>query len=278
MENQFVRIAFRSAACTLAMFTVYFLLNTTLTGNAWEGMVVSKSALTVEYCEFNNVSNFFHQSMNTYSNLVYFFFGIFVCQLALEDGKNQPTVVQNRLQQFPLLSLLMGACLVYLSLGSAFFHASLTWAGQRVDMNGTYSISIALLTIALYHVFHRISLSERAKKRLIGAVFLLILSFYEIHLFVSSSILLPILILTTWTLITVNYVQFRRERSLLFAIFSLVLILVALKIRALDVQKIGCDPHSLYQGHSVWHLLAGLSSFCSYAFFRFTPSRTHSID
>lgn len=278
MENQFIRIAFRSALYTLALFAVYFLLNDTLTGNTWAGMTVSKSALTVEYCEFNNVGKFFHQSMNTYSNLVYFFFGIFVCQLAREDGKSPSPAAPNRMQQFPLLSWLMGACLIYLSFGSAFFHASLTWLGQRVDMNGTYSISITLLSIAFYHVFHRVSLAEQTKKLLISAVFLLILSFYQIHLLIPSSLLLPILILTTWALISINYVQFRQERSIVFAISSLVLIMVALKIRALDVQKIDCDPHSLYQGHSVWHLLAGLSSFCSYAFFRFTPSRTHVTD
>ncbi|GAB3946499.1 hypothetical protein GCM10028805_17120 [Spirosoma harenae] len=278
MGNKLRQLTFRSAAYTLAMFVIYFLLNMTLTGHSWEGMVVSKSALTGEYCEFNNVSQFFHQSVNTYSNLVYFFFGIFICLLAIEDRKNGPAIGQNRLQQFPLLSLLMGICLIYLSFGSAFFHASLTWVGQRVDMNGTYSITVALLSIAVYHVFYRIHLSDSAKRIFIGIAVLLILSFYEIHLLIPSSVLLPALILITWILIVINYIQFRKERSILLAVSSIVLIIVALKIRALDVQKIGCDPHSLYQGHSVWHLLAGLSSFCSYAFFRFTPSRIASTN
>ncbi|GAB3690248.1 hypothetical protein GCM10027592_07380 [Spirosoma flavus] len=278
MKNQFSQLTFRSTTYTLAMVFVFFLLNTTLTGHVWEGMVVSQSALTGEYCEFNDVSRFFHQLVNTYSNLVYFFFGIFICLLALNDRKNQRTATQNRLQQFPMLSLLMGLCLIYLSVGSAFFHASLTWVGQRVDMNGTYGVSVTLLIIALYHVFHRIKLSESAKRVFIGLVVLLILSFYEIHLLIPSSILLPALILMTWILIIINYIQLRKERSVLLAISSIVLIVVALKIRALDVQKIGCDPHSLYQGHSVWHLLAGLSSFCTYAFFRFTPSRTGPVD
>ncbi|GAB3985256.1 hypothetical protein GCM10028807_00100 [Spirosoma daeguense] len=274
MKNQLIQLTLRSAAYTLVMYAVFFLLNTTLPGTTWEGMVVSKSALTGEYCEHNNVSRFFHQTVNTYSNLVYFFFGVFVCLLARADSRTQPLTTPNRLQQFPLLSWLTGACLLYLSFGSAFFHASLTWAGQRVDMNGTYGITIALVSIAIYHVFYRINLSESAKRIFIGITVLLILSFYEIHLLVPSSILLPALILLTWLLISINYVQFRRERSVLLAISSIVLILIALKIRALDVQKFGCNPHSLYQGHSVWHLLAGLSSFCSYAFFRFTPSRS----
>ncbi|WP_229374536.1 ceramidase domain-containing protein [Fibrella rubiginis] len=253
------------------MLLIYYLLNATMSGTVWADMVISKSALTVEYCEFNDVRRFFHQSMNTYSNLVYFFFGVFVCQLARYDQKNGTLQAPNRMQAFPGLSWLLGACFIYLSFGSAFFHASLTWVGQRVDMNGTYGLSLTLLCMALYHVFYKIDFSANAKRWAIAIVSLSILLFYEIALLVSSSILLPVLILTTWLLIIINYIQFRRERSVLFAISSLVFIVVALKIRTLDVQKIGCDPHSLYQGHSVWHLLAGLSSFCTYAFFRFTP-------
>ena len=123
----------------------------------------------------------------------------------------------------------------------------------------------------------KINLSASAKAWLLVAIVMLILSFYQIHLLISSSILLPIFILSTWLLIGINYVQFRKSRSIILAVSSLALILIALKIRALDVQKIGCDPHSLYQGHSVWHLLAGLSSFCSYAFFRFTPCSKPAI-
>ena len=266
------RLLLRSCAYTTGMWVVYVLLNTVLNGHVWDGMTVSKSALTVEYCEFNDVHKFFHQSMNTYSNLVYFFFGVLVCQVARNDARHQGLGIKNRLQQFPTLSMLTGICFIYLSVGSAFFHASLTWTGQRVDMNGTYGISIVLLCVAAYHVFYNITFSDEIKPWIMGILVGLILSFYQIHLLLSSSVLLPAFILSTWLLIGINYIQFRKERSVLLAISSLALILIALKIRALDVQKIDCDPHSPYQGHSVWHLLAGLSSFCSYAFFRFTPS------
>ncbi len=271
MHRQVGQLVMQAVACTAAMFLIYFLLNALLTGTIWNGMTISKSALTVEYCEFNDVGRFFHQSMNTYSNLVYFFFGVLTCLIARKDRKQPIDNEHNRMQEFPGLSILTGVCFIYLSFGSAFFHASLTWAGQRVDMNGTYGISLALLAVAGYSVFYKINLSDRQKTWLLIFLMGLILSFYQIHLLVSSSVLLPTFILSTWLLIGINYIQFRKSRSIILAISSLALILIALKIRALDVQKIGCDPHSLYQGHSVWHLLAGLSSFCSYAFFRFTP-------
>ena len=150
------------------------------------------------------------------------------------------------------------------------------WVGQRVDMNGTYSLSISILLIALYQVFHKIQWTNQAKKRLIFFVFILIIAFYQIAfyqiaLLVPSSILLPIFILSTWLLIIISFFQFRKERSLVLALLSIISIVIALKIRTMDVQKINCDPYSLYQGHSLWHFLTGFSSFCSYAFFRFSP-------
>ena len=269
----FNKFLLRSINHTIAMLLVWICLNNTLTGSIWEGMIISKSALTVEYCEFNHVERFFHQSMNTYSNLAYFFFGILICQIAFNDYKNQGLNGLNRMEQFPMMSVLMGFCFIYLSFGSAFFHASLTWAGQRVDMNGTYSISIILASIGIYHVFYRLELPNKAKNLIVMILLLLIMLFYKIALMVSSSLLVPILILLLLLLIGINYIQFRKKRSLVLAILSFVLIIVAIKIRTLDVQKIGCDPDSWYQGHAVWHLLTGLSSFCSYAFFRFTDFR-----
>ena len=269
-KSLFYKLLLRSVYCTIAMLLVWICFNNMLLGSVWAGMTMSKSALTVEYCEFNHVERFFHQAMNTYSNLAYFFFGILICQIGSNDYKNQSLNGLNRMEQFPLLSILMGFSFIYLSFGSAFFHASLTWVGQRVDMNGTYSISLILASIGLYHVFYRLVFLNKAKNLMVMILLMLIIAFYKIALMVSSSVLVPILILLLLLLIGVNYFQFRKERSLVLAILSFVLIIVAIKIRTLDVQKIGCDPDSWYQGHAVWHLLTGLSSFCSYAFFRFT--------
>ncbi|HEX9956180.1 MAG TPA: ceramidase domain-containing protein [Fibrella sp.] len=268
----------RSIFLTLGMLVVCWGLDSSFSGAVWEGMVVSKSALTVEYCEFNHVDRFFHQPMNTYSNLAYFFFGVLILQIATADYKNQDLDRQNRMQAFPLLSALIGLCFIYLSFGSAFFHASLTYVGQRVDMNGTYGLTLVLVSIGLYQVLHRVNFSQSAKNVWIIALVIIILLFLKIALLIPSSRLLPSLILGQLVCITINYIQFRKQRSILLAIGSLVLLVLAVRFRTLDVQKIGCDPHSLVQGHSIWHLLTALSSFCSYSFFRFATPNSSRID
>ena len=252
------------------MLLIWIGLDVLLTGTVWAGMQVSQSALSVEYCEFNRVDRFVHQPANTYSNTVYFYLGVFILGIAREDAKNRGKLKLNRLADFPLLSALMGACFVYLSVGSAFFHASLTYTGQRVDMNATYSIMLTLAGIALYHVIHRITLTAAQKTGWVLALVTLIGLFLRIALLVSSSRLVPALILLLNALMVINHVQFRGERSLWLIVVSLVLVVAAIRIRTLDVQKVDCDPYSFFQGHALWHVLTALSSFCSYAFFRFT--------
>ncbi|MVM30306.1 hypothetical protein GO755_09700 [Spirosoma sp. HMF4905] len=269
-SKTYSKLLLRSFYVTVGMLAIWVGLDTVFNGSVWNGMVVSKSALVVEYCEFNNVARFFHQRMNTYSNLAYFFFGVLIVQIAYQDYKNEGIKHQNRLEAFPMLSALMGICFIYLGFGSAFFHASLTYVGQRVDMNGTYGLTLVLVSIGLYHILYKVRFTQPVKTIWAISLVILIVLFLKIALLVPSSKLLPGLILALLIFIAINYFQFRKERSGLLGIASLVLMVVAVRFRTLDVQKIGCDPHSLIQGHSIWHLLTALSSVCSYSFFRFT--------
>ncbi|MCE2780101.1 MAG: hypothetical protein LW824_21295, partial [Algoriphagus sp.] len=106
---------------TGALFGIFLALDYSLDSRVWEGMVISKSALTVEYCEFNHPERLFHQPVNTYSNLIYFFYGMVVFQLGWKDWKAFANREANTIRKFPYLSLLLAANFIYLSLGSAFF-------------------------------------------------------------------------------------------------------------------------------------------------------------
>ena len=263
------KLLLSAAAGTLVMLAIWLLLDATLTAQVWSAMRVSQSALRVEYCEFNHPDRFFHQPINTYSNLAYLFFGLLILLIARQDHRNRHSHQPNRLAGFPLLSALMGGCFVYLSMGSAFFHASLTYTGQRVDMNATYSILITLLGIMLYHVVHRFALTPTSQVRLVLVLLLIIVGFLPLSLRISSSQLVPALILTLNTGMLIHYFQFRSERSIWLILLSLLLVIAAIYVRTLDVQKVSCDPYSFFQGHALWHLLTALSSFCSYCFFRY---------
>ncbi len=249
-------------------FGIALALDYFLDSRVWDGMVVSQSALTVEYCEFNHPERLYHQPVNTYSNLIYFFYGIVVFQLGWKDWKAFANREANTVRKFPYLSLLLAANFIYLSLGSAFFHSSLTWMGQRMDMNATYGLTLSLICIGWVQVFVKKELSLRMQLGLVGVVLLLIAAFLPLALRISSSILLPSLFLILLVLGIINYIQYPSQRIPVLGILGFVLLAIAIKIRALDVAKVNCDPMSIWQGHALWHLLTATSSLCMYFYFR----------
>lgn len=249
-------------------FGIALALDYFLDSRVWDGMVVSQSALTVEYCEFNHPERLFHQPVNTYSNLIYFFYGIVVFQLGWKDWKAFANREANTVRKFPYLSLLLAANFIYLSLGSAFFHSSLTWMGQRMDMNATYGLTLSLICIGWVQVFVKKELSPRMQLGLVGVVLLLIAAFLPLALRISSSLLLPSLFLILLVLGTINFFQYPTQRIPVWGVLSFVLLAVAIQIRALDVAKVNCDPMSIWQGHALWHLLTATSSLCMYFYFR----------
>ena len=243
-------------------------LDFVLDSSVWTGMKVSQSAVTVEYCEFNHPERLFHQPINTYSNLIYFFYGLLVFQLALKDLKLVEVKGVNSVRSSSYLSILLAANFIYLSFGSAFFHSSLTWIGQRVDMNATYGLTLSLICIGLVQVLVKKELTKQIQVGLVVGMLLLIAGFLPLALQISSSILLPSLFFILLVLGIINYFQYPSQRSPLLGLLSFVLLAVAIQIRSMDVAKINCDPMSIWQGHALWHFLTATSSLCMYLYFR----------
>ena len=260
---------------TIAMLLLFVFLNLHFDGSIWQTMQQSKSALTAEYCELDHYAHFFRQSINTYSNLAYFFLGMIVVLISFYDKKDK-TENKNLVQQFPFISCFFGVCLIYLSIGSAFFHASLTWIGQRIDMNATYSICIVLIGISYYRLLIKENASNQFKRIFVGCLFLIILLFIQIHLLISSLYLLPFLILLIICGTVLNYLQNKPNFNISFAILSLLLMIGAFILRTMDVQKIACDPTSVYQGHALWHFFTGMSAFLLYWFYRSERLKSYS--
>jgi len=260
---------------TSAMLLLFVFLNLHYDGSIWQTMQQSKSALTAEYCELDHYAHFFRQSINTYSNLAYFFLGMIAVLISFYD-KTDKIENKNLVQQFPFISCFFGVCLIYLSIGSAFFHASLTWIGQRIDMNATYSICIVLIGISYYRLLIKENASNQFKRIFVGCLFLIILLFIQIHLLISSLYLLPFLILLIICGTVLNYLQNKPNFNISFAILSLLLMIGAFILRTMDVQKIACDPTSVYQGHALWHFFTGMSAFLLYWFYRSERLKTYS--
>lgn len=248
---------------TLLLGFCYFYLNSTCNDKIWLGMQISKSALTVEYCELYRTGHLFHQPVNTYSNLFYFFLGSIVIGLSINGTSASNS---NRLQQFPALMTFCGLSLIYLCFGSSFFHASMTWPGQRVDMNATYAVCLSCLAISVYY-YKKQAFSSGIKTGYIIFLFLLVIIFVYLHLLISSLVLLPLLILLILLFTVINYNRNKSALNIQFALLSLLFVVGAFILRTLDVMKIVCNPTSVFQGHALWHICTALSTFFLFWFY-----------
>lgn len=245
----------------------FYVLNLHLDGNIiWTGKL-GNGGLYAEYCELNQFEKFLRQPMNSYSNLAFLFFGMLIIQYGFSDYKSK--INGNALQAFPLYSILQGAYFCYLFVGSSFYHASLTWIGQRVDMNATYGLTLGLLAYVSYR-----NLSPYCKnlKKLQIYVIVLLLTltaiFSYLHLMISSSYLLPFLFLIICIQIIYLLQKNKNRFQNRYVLLSFISIVFALIIRTLDVEKIGCDPLSIFQGHALWHFFTGLGAYSMYQFYR----------
>ncbi len=150
--------------------------------------------------------------------------------------------------------LFLGA-LVLVGLGSAFYHASLTFIGQVFDVSGMY-------LIATFILLHRLGPRLGAPPGLSVAVFVLangVLMAVQVSAPSLRRIVFGVLLVSATT---VEWRCSRAGRSWLAA--AALLMALAFAIWFVDLRRLMCDPQSLIQGHAAWHLLGALAAACLY--------------
>ena len=156
----------------------------------------------------------------------------------------------------PALRVLLAFALLVTGLGSAFYHASLTFIGQTADVAGMYLLSTFVILYA------RADGRADAVRRFVTAY-----AAFNAVLLVAL-ILVPELRRQLFAvLLLIGLVlEYRRgtrtpalaPRALLASALTLA---VAFAIWIADMRHVGPSPTSWLQGHAVWHLLGALSTW-----------------
>lgn len=216
------------------------------------------------WCEAPRFHSMIVEPVNFWTNFSYIFFGFLVLlrykKFANQDFKQNKDFVY-----------LYSFALIFLGIGSGFWHMSLTFVGQWLDLFGMYLVVVFLLG------YNAIKLNWLNKK-----------SFYAFYFIVNiiSGILLYyipefrrylfaiFLVLTIASTIYANRVL-PTKQNLKYFYAALLSLGTAYFAWNLDHHKIVCDPHGWMNGHGIWHILAGLSCYLIFKYFSIEKRPVH---
>lgn len=204
------------------------------------------------FCEIPNPHSPIRQTANTVSSLGYIFSGT----LAITASKKMRRFSPGHAVIFGVSSLLIGV-------GSAFYHASLTFSGQFFDVLGMFMLA----TLMPVYAFERIWDLRFAVTFGLYLIIVIFLSLLQISLpdtrrFVFALALIIALFFEA---------RYLKQQTPVIAAnklrLGILLLAVAYVIWILDTARIVCFETSLMQGHALWHLLGAASVWLLYQYY-----------
>ena len=210
------------------------------------------------FCELPRPSAV-RQPVNALSSLGF----LLVASAVLVGAARAARSRSNAMSASPVYSRLYAAALVAIGLGSALFHASLTFVGQTADVMGMYLLGTFLV---LYSWGRLRPLDPRGAAGwyvAANAVLVTLLVFapalrrYAFAAIVVCALALELLVRRR------HRVQARA--SLLGG--AVIASLLGFGLWILDITGRWCDPGSVWQGHAAWHLCGAAAAASMFAYY-----------
>jgi predicted membrane channel-forming protein YqfA (hemolysin III family) len=164
-----------------------------------------------------------------------------------------------------------GISLIVIGLGSAFYHASLTFVGQVLDVQGMYFL------IAFAAVYSSSRIKPISPRMFVGVYVLLCLILLALQLWLPDvrRIVFALLVVAVLAIETRIQVKTRSADSR-YIIAGMICLAVGFGIWYLDQSKILCAPDSPIQGHAIWHILSAASAGLLYLYYRSERAKSTS--
>ncbi len=231
---------------------------------SWAGWVLATCMPDACFCEAVH-DGAVRQPANTWSSYAFVLVGLLIISQARRDvDRESGARASNPVTQQLVYGLIYGGSLVIIGLGSAFYHASLSLAGQFFDVTGMYLLASFIL---LYNVARRYPLGQAviavAYVALNAALIYLLLEFPALRRYLFAALIAAALGL--------EYLARKRSNLVIEGRYiraALLLLVTAFIIWVLDITKLLCSPESWLQGHAVWHVMGALAAGLLYLYYR----------
>lgn len=247
-------VALATIGTIIAIAAITLLL--TALGPNWAIYAPATCTTTHCFCEMSRAGALIVQPANSWSSYGYVFAGFLMIALAQAPRWSSA---------FPPRAVsVFGVTAIFVGLGSALLHATLTLWGQFFDVMGMYLVSAFMLVSALVR-WRSMTMRQAVSLYLVLIVGLLALLYALPE--VRRGLFAVVLLLA----IAVEMLLARPRRIGIkthYYIAGIVIHLAAFTIWNLDQHGIVCTPHSLLQGHAVWHLLGAASLWCTFLYYR----------
>ena len=151
------------------------------------------------------------------------------------------------------------ATMVFIGASSFFYHSTLSFVGQFLDIFSMYTFGLLLIAGALYRSGH-LRARNAVAAVVVASIALGVLQYLypDSRRVLFALVLLPGIVLELTRFVTGQRLRSRR----MWAIYlGLTLLVVAYLIWTLDQTTAFCAPVSLVQGHAIWHTLGAMGAF-----------------
>ena len=219
----------------------------------WEGWRPASCLPDRCFCEAIR-SRLVQQPVNTISSLAF----VGVAVLVWLSARASAGI--GRFHSRRVYAVLYGSALLVIGLGSAFYHASLSFIGQSVDVLGMYLIATFIVIYNLGRV-RSLSTLAAAFGYVVGNAALLagLVWFPAARRYVFGLLVLLGLALELRARRVEEAARERRSITI-----ALVILFAGFAIWTLDITRQLCAPQSLLQGHAVWHLAGAAAAWFMY--------------
>lgn len=208
------------------------------------------------FCEQIRVDEIIRQPANTWSSMMFTLVGILIGVHAFRQlGHSQ------KLSR--LFALILSFALVFIGVGSAFYHASMTFWGQFFDVGSMYLLASFMLVYAWLRLFNLPIHLSTILYLLMNSVLLVLLYFFPET---RRGAFATVLILGIGFELYYATVHKPAIKGYWFN-YGLLLFAIAYAIWTLDNNLVLCVADSLLQGHAVWHIFGAVSSGMLYLYY-----------